>query len=117
MVKEGSTRIDANYVLQTADEQPAYIVVKTQGWLTGSKDVLDKLNDPNVVDTINPSTYKYRVTLSMETGDERYAFVNTLVWVGSGCRRNQESKRSHSLQCSVHCANNVKAIIDAFRVN
>ncbi|KAL1992815.1 hypothetical protein VTN49DRAFT_3571 [Thermomyces lanuginosus] len=99
VVKEGSTRIDANYVLQTADEQPAYIVVKTQGWLTGSKDVLDKLNDPNVVDTINPSTYKYRVTLSMETGDERYAFVNTLVWVGSGCRRNQET------------------IIDAFRVN
>lgn len=94
-------------------------MVKTQGWLTGSKDVLDKLNDPNVVDTINPSTYKYRVTLQMETGDERYAFVNTLVWVGSGCRRNQESKSSVPqlrYKCR-HLLTKCEAIIDAFRVN
>jgi hypothetical protein len=82
-------------VLQTADENPAYIVVKTQGWLTGAKDVLEKLNDPNIADTINPTTYKYRLNLSMETGDERYSFVNTVIWVGSGCRRGHEGKKRH----------------------
>ncbi|KAH8705630.1 hypothetical protein BGW36DRAFT_435535 [Talaromyces proteolyticus] len=98
-VKELATSIGANYVLQTADEQPAYIIVKTKGWLTGAKDVLEKLADPNVADSINPSTYKYRVNLSMETGDDRYAFVNTVMWVGSGCRRGHE------------------VIIDSFRLN
>lgn len=65
-------------------------MVKTEGWLTGAKDVLEKVNDPSVADGINPSSYKYRVNLSMETGDERYTFLNTLMWVGSGCRRGQE---------------------------
>ena len=91
MVKELATSIKANYMLQTADEPPAFIVVKTSGWLTGAKDVLEKLADPNVADTINPNTYKYRINLSMETGDERYAFVNTLMWIGSCCRRGHES--------------------------
>jgi len=98
-VKELATSIRANYIIQTADENPAYIVVKTDGWLTGAKDVLEKLNDPAVADTINPSTYKHRFNLSMETGDERYAFVNTVMWVGSGCRRGHE------------------LIFDAFRLN
>ncbi|KAJ9210805.1 hypothetical protein DTO166G4_7576 [Paecilomyces variotii] len=99
VVKELATSIKANYMLQTADEPPAFIVVKTSGWLTGAKDVLEKLADPNVADTINPNTYKYRINLSMETGDERYAFVNTLMWIGSCCRRGHE------------------IIFDAFRVN
>lgn len=87
-----ATSISANYVIQTVDDNPAYILVKTNGWLTGAKDVLEKLNDPNVADTVNPTTYKYRINLTMETGDERYAFVNTVMWVGSGCRRGQESQ-------------------------
>jgi hypothetical protein len=89
-VKELATSVSADYIIQTADDNPAYIVVKTTGWLTGAKDVLEKLSDPAVADTINPSTYKYRFDLSMETGDERYAFVNTVMWVGSGCRRGHE---------------------------
>jgi hypothetical protein len=98
-VKELATSVSADYIIQTADDNPAYIVVKTTGWLTGAKDVLEKLSDPAVADTINPSTYKYRFDLSMETGDERYAFVNTVMWVGSGCRRGHE------------------LIFDAFRLN
>ncbi|KAL1970212.1 hypothetical protein VTN77DRAFT_5372 [Rasamsonia byssochlamydoides] len=98
-VKDMATQVNANYVLQTADENPAYIVVKSSGWLTGAKDVLEKLNDPTIADTINPTTYKYRITMSMETGDERYSFVNTVMWVGSCCRRGQE------------------VILDAFRLN
>ncbi|KAE8146747.1 hypothetical protein BDV25DRAFT_161873 [Aspergillus avenaceus] len=99
VTKESATSLRASYMLQTADDPPAFIIVKANGWLTGAKDVLDKVNDPNVADTINPNTYKYRINLSMETGDERYAFLNTLMWVGSGCRRGHE------------------VIFDAFRIN
>jgi hypothetical protein len=87
-----STSMRANFLLQTADEPPAFIVVKTNGWLTGAKDVLDKLGDPTMADGINPNSYKYRVNLSMETGDDRYTFLNTLMWISSGCRRGQESE-------------------------
>ncbi|OJJ38248.1 hypothetical protein ASPWEDRAFT_35866 [Aspergillus wentii DTO 134E9] len=99
VTKESTTNLRASYMLQTVDEPPAYLIVKTDGWLTGAKDVLDKVNDPNTVDAVNPNTYKYRVNLSMETGDERYAFVNTLMWIASGCRRGHE------------------VIFDSFRVN
>ncbi|KAK2747241.1 hypothetical protein FQN55_005236 [Onygenales sp. PD_40] len=90
VVKELSTHIKANYLLQTGDEPAAFIVVKTTGWLTGARDVLEKVADPNMADSVNPNTYKYRVNISLETGDERYAFVNTVMWVGSGCRRGSE---------------------------
>ncbi|BCR89683.1 DUF3237 domain-containing protein [Aspergillus chevalieri] len=99
VTKDSVTSLRATYMLQTADDPPAYIIVKTNGWLTGSKDVLDKVNDPNMADAVNPNNYKYRVNLSMETGDDRYAFLNTLMWIGSGCRRGHE------------------VIMDCFRVN
>ncbi|KAL2830292.1 hypothetical protein BDW59DRAFT_141368 [Aspergillus cavernicola] len=98
MTKE-STSLRANFLLQTTDDPPAFIVVKTSGWLTGARDVLDKLGDASMADGINPNSYKYRVNLTMETGDERYTFLNTLMWISSGCRRGQE------------------IIFDAFRVN
>lgn len=105
-------------MLQTGDENPAYIAVKAHGWLTGAKDVLEKVNDPNVADTINPSTYKYRINMSMETGDERYSFVNNVMWVGSCCRRAQESKTVEIAQNFIRCANPVQLVIlDAFRIN
>jgi hypothetical protein len=106
----------SNYVLQTADDPPAFIIVKTEGWLTGAKDVLDKVNDPNIADTINPNTYKYRVNLSMETGDERYAFLNTLMWIASGCRRGHEGWLRHFRHLRSP-ANDPIVIFDAFRVN
>ncbi|EGC49871.1 conserved hypothetical protein [Histoplasma capsulatum var. duboisii H88] len=90
VVKELSTHIKANYLLQTADDPPAFIVAKTTGWMTGAKDVLEKLSDPSMADSVNPTTYKYRIHIALETGDERYAFVNTVMWVGSGCRRSSE---------------------------
>lgn len=89
-MKELATSIKAHYLLQTADDQPAYIAVKTTGWLTGPKEVLEKVSDPTTADGINPNSYKYRVNVSMETGDERYASVNTGMWIGSGCRRGSE---------------------------
>lgn len=105
-------------MLQTADDPPAYIVVKTNGWLTGAKDILDKVNDPGMADSINPNTYKYRINLNMETGDERYAFLNTLMWIGSGCRRGHEGQCSTSSSNPEPFFTNTYAVIfDAFRVN
>lgn len=54
--------------------------------------MLDKLGDSSMADGINPNSYKYRVNLTMETGDDRYTFLNTLMWIASGCRRGQESE-------------------------
>jgi hypothetical protein len=97
VVKELATSIKSHYLLQTAEDPPAYIAVKSTGWLTGAKEVLEKVADPSVADTINPNSYKYRITLTMETGDERYQFLNTAMWVGSGCRRGSERMSSLSL--------------------
>ena len=92
VVKDLATHVEANYILQTHDEPPAYITVKSNGWRTGPKDVLEKLADPMQADTIPAQTYKFRLFVELETGDERYAFLNTGMWVGSGCRRGMEGK-------------------------
>jgi hypothetical protein len=90
VTKDSTTNLRASYILQTVDEPPAFIIVRTEGWLTGAKDVLEKVIDSNMADGVNPGSYKYRVNLSMETGDERYTFLNSLMWIGSGCRRGHE---------------------------
>ncbi|KAJ5100625.1 hypothetical protein N7456_006677 [Penicillium angulare] len=99
VTKDQTTKLSASYLLQTVEDPPAFIVVKAEGWLTGAKDVLEKVNDQTTADGVNPSSYKYRLNLSMETGDERFTFLNSLMWIGSGCRRGHE------------------VIFDAFRVN
>jgi hypothetical protein len=74
--------------------------VKSTGWRTGPKELLEKMAaDPETADTTPPNQYKFRLNVELETGDERYAFLNTAQWVGSGCRRANE------------------VIYDAYRVN
>jgi len=90
VVKDLSTRIDATYLLQTNDEPAAYITARSKGWHTGPKDLLERLNDPQTADTIPANQYKFRISLELETGDERYSFLNTYLWVGSGSRRAGE---------------------------
>ncbi|KAI5305036.1 hypothetical protein KEM56_005462 [Ascosphaera pollenicola] len=90
VTKDLSTSVNANYIFQTTEEPPAFIIVRLKGWLTGAKETLEKVQDPSVADTVNPSTYKYRVSIELETGDERFAFVNNLMWIGTGCRRANE---------------------------
>ncbi|KIW57153.1 hypothetical protein PV05_05744 [Exophiala xenobiotica] len=87
VVKDLATRIDATYLLQTNDDPPAYITAKSRGWRTGPKDVLERLNDPTEADTVPANQYKFRISVELETGDERYAFLNTCLWMGSGCKR------------------------------
>lgn len=78
-------------MLKTADEEPAYIAVKTTGWRTGPRDVLEKLLDPVQADSVDASEYSFRLTIKLETGDARYKDrLNTGIWIGSGARRGAE---------------------------
>lgn len=114
VTKDSLTKLRTNFMLQTTDEPPAYIIVRGDGWLTGAKEVLDKVNDTSSADTLNPNSYRYRVSLSMETGDERYLFLNTLMWLASGCRRGGEGM-SYPYLVIDHTDETV--IFDSFRVN
>ncbi|KAI5924464.1 hypothetical protein F4810DRAFT_709428 [Camillea tinctor] len=74
--------METAYLLRTNDEEPA---------LTGPRDVLQALQDPARADGVDPSTYKFRLFVTMETGDERYVEkVNRGMWVGSGMRKGAE---------------------------
>lgn len=87
----GSTRLDAKYLLQTHETPPAFITVRANGWTTGPPDVLANLANPNTSDSVDPQSYKFRVFVDMETGDERYRDkVNCGMWVGSGIRKRAE---------------------------
>ncbi len=81
-----STRVDTNYLLKTDDSDAAYITVHTEGWRTGDKEVLAKLFNPDLADTVTPEEYKFRLYVHLETGDERYKHLCTGMWVASGAR-------------------------------
>jgi hypothetical protein len=54
---------------------------------------LDKLFDPVLANTVKPEEYSFRVTVRLETGDERYRDkLNTGIWVGSGARGGAEGE-------------------------
>jgi hypothetical protein len=90
-MSDGTTRIETQYLLQTHDDSPAYIVAKTHGWRTGPPDVLAALADPERADGVSPEKYRFRLFVELETGDERYAGkVNYGMWVGSGVRKGAE---------------------------
>lgn len=82
-----AAKLDTRYLLQTADANPAYIQIKTDGWRTGPPEVLQALNDPARADNVDPSLYKFRLYINMNTGDPRYNHVNTTMWVASGMRK------------------------------
>ncbi|KAK4144862.1 uncharacterized protein C8A04DRAFT_11142 [Dichotomopilus funicola] len=88
--KDSATRIDSTYLMQTSDDQPALIVCKMSGWLTGERDVMERLQDPVAADNVAAGRYRLRVTMQLETGDERYQDLNTAMWLCSGCRRGAE---------------------------
>ena len=67
------------------------IEVRTRGFRTGPKDVLEKLQDPVLADNVDPSEYLFRLYVFMETGDARYTdHVNHAMWVGSGMRKGSQ---------------------------
>ncbi|KAI9641837.1 hypothetical protein NHQ30_009699 [Ciborinia camelliae] len=91
IIPDGSARLETNYLLQTHDDPPARIAIKTHGWRTGPSEVLSQLADPMLADQVDPNSYKFRLFIEMETGDERYSEkVNCGMWIGSGIRKGAE---------------------------
>ena len=52
---------------------------------------MERLNDPERASDVDPSEYSFKLSLKLETGDERYKDrVNTGLWVGSGAIKGNE---------------------------
>lgn len=87
------TFVSTNYLLRTDDSSPAFITVQTTGWRTGPREVMERLFDPAQADGVDPSEYSFRLSIKLETGDERYAgIVNNGMWIGSGARKGSEGE-------------------------
>lgn len=65
------------------------------GWRTGPREVLEALGDPTRADSVPPTMYKFLLYVNLETGDDRYRFVNTGMWVGSGMRKGAQGEIYH----------------------
>jgi Protein of unknown function (DUF3237) len=48
--------------------------------------------DPDKANGVDPETYKFRLYINMETGDERYKELNQGMWVASGIRRGAQGE-------------------------
>ncbi|KAL7268354.1 hypothetical protein RUND412_009025 [Rhizina undulata] len=87
-LKDLTGHVDTRYLLVTDDANPAFIYISTTGWRTGPPDVLKKLSNPATADSVKPTEYASRLYINMETGDPRYSFLNTAMWLGSSSRRS-----------------------------
>jgi hypothetical protein len=81
MRPDGVLTLDVRVTLETSDG--ALIFMTYRGLRHGPDAVMERLNSGQEVD---PSEYYFRITPSFETGDNRYAWPNQLVAVGTGHR-------------------------------
>ena len=79
---DGVAELDARYAIETGDG--ALIEVANHGYRHGPPEVIERLRRGEDFD---PTEYYMRTTARLETGDERYAWVNRMVFVGTGARR------------------------------
>lgn len=75
--------LDARYAFETDDG--AVIEIHNCGFRHTTPEIGQKLATGQDVD---PADYYFRTTATLETGDDRYAWVNTRVFVGTGCRQS-----------------------------
>ncbi len=78
---DGVAQLEARFTMQTDDG--ALLFVRNFGFRHGAPAVIARLFSGEVVD---PSTYYFRMTPLIETGDARYAWLNSQILVGSGMR-------------------------------
>lgn len=79
---DGAAHLDTRYAVQTDDS--ALIEVVNVGTRHGPPDVIARLAAGQDVD---PASYYMRTAARLETGDNRYAWVNHMLFVCSGVRR------------------------------
>ncbi len=78
---DGSAELDTRYSFETDDG--ALIDIRNFGYRHGPAEVLAALARGEAVD---PSLYYMRTHPRFETGDQRYAWLNALICVGTGAR-------------------------------
>ncbi|NDR56329.1 DUF3237 domain-containing protein [Aliiruegeria sabulilitoris] len=79
---DGAAHLDTRYALETEDG--AVIEVVNVGARHGSPEVIARLAAGEDVD---PASYYMRTAARLETGDERYGWVNHTLFAGAGIRR------------------------------
>lgn len=78
---DGTAVIDTRYCARTDDGALVYLA--TAGVRHGPRAVLDRLAAGEPVD---PGEYYFRVTVRLEAGDPRYAWLNRTVFVATAAR-------------------------------
>lgn len=86
---DGSAELDTRYSIETHDG--AVIDIRNFGYRHGPAEVVAALARGEPVD---PSLYYMRTHPRFETGDPRYAWLNTLVCLGTGAREAASVKVS-----------------------
>lgn len=77
--------LDTRYAFKTHDG--ALIEVINYGYRHGPEEVLERISNGEQVD---PDSYYMRTHARLETGDERYRWVNRMLFVGTGERRHSK---------------------------
>ena len=78
---DGLAELDTRYAMETDDG--AVIEITNYGYRHGPADVIAAVTRGEAVD---PATYYMRTQARLETGDERYAWVNRTLFIGTGAR-------------------------------
>ncbi|KPM33873.1 hypothetical protein AK830_g12699 [Neonectria ditissima] len=82
--------VEGAFAVQTSDEIPAVLEMRTRGSLSGPSDILDALLSPRSPKDIDPRRYGFRMFATIKTADKRYAeIVNCGLWVASGAWRGE----------------------------
>lgn len=80
----GVAELDTRYAMSTDDG--ATIEIVNYGFRHGPQHVLDAIARG---DEVSPDQYYMRTHARLETGDERYEWVNRTLFVGIGARKQQ----------------------------
>ena len=75
-----TAHLNTRYNLLTHDGATIYL--QTTGTRTGKKEVLERLGKEEVA----PDQFRMRLNLTMETGDDRYTWINSSVFMASSGR-------------------------------
>lgn len=87
--RNGVAELDTRYAIETSDG--ALIEVVNFGYRHGPHEVIERLANG---DEVEPGEYYMRTHARLETGDERYDWVNRMLFVGTGARLKAAVKMS-----------------------
>ena len=86
---DGMAQLDTRYAIKTDDG--AIIEVMNFGFRHGPDEVMARVA---AGEDVSPDEYYMRTTARLESGDDRYQWVNRLLFVGSGGRRKSHVELS-----------------------